>query len=67
MGLSSPDNVTQLLKAWTAGDENALEKLVPMVYLQLHQVARRCMAGERPDQTLQTTARVLTTTWMNCG
>ena len=50
--------VTQLLKAWTAGDERALEKLTPMVYRQLHRAAQRCMAGERPGHTLQTTALV---------
>ncbi|MGA7409073.1 MAG: sigma-70 family RNA polymerase sigma factor [Bryobacteraceae bacterium] len=52
------DEVTRLLKAWTAGDEHALEKLTPMVYEQLHRVAQRCMAGERPGHTLQTTALV---------
>jgi RNA polymerase sigma-70 factor, ECF subfamily len=50
--------VTHLLKAWTAGDEQALEKLTPLVYEQLHRVAQRCMAGERPGHTLQTTALV---------
>ncbi len=52
------DEVTRLLKAWTAGDEQALEKLTPLVYEQLHRVAQRCMAGERPGHTLQTTALV---------
>ncbi|MGA7414215.1 MAG: sigma-70 family RNA polymerase sigma factor [Bryobacteraceae bacterium] len=52
------NEVTRLLKAWTAGDEHALEKLTPMVYGQLHRVAQRCMAGERPGHTLQTTALV---------
>jgi RNA polymerase sigma-70 factor, ECF subfamily len=52
------DEVTQLLKAWTAGDEQALEKLTPLVYRQLHRVAQRCMAGERSGHTLQTTALV---------
>jgi RNA polymerase sigma-70 factor, ECF subfamily len=50
--------VTQLLKAWSVGDEGALEKLTPMVYRQLHQIARRYMAGERSGHTLQTTALV---------
>jgi RNA polymerase sigma factor (TIGR02999 family) len=50
--------VTHLLKAWTAGDQQALEKLTPLVYQQLHRVAQRCMAGERPGHTLQTTALV---------
>jgi RNA polymerase sigma factor (TIGR02999 family) len=50
--------VTRLLKAWTAGDEQALEKLTPLVYQELHRVARRCMAKERSGHTLQTTALV---------
>ena len=51
-------DVTHLLKAWAAGDEQALEKLTPLVYRQLHRVAQRYMAGERPGHTLQTTALV---------
>src|ERR1700723_1294813 len=58
MSVPSIHEVTQLLKAWTAGDHQALEKLTPLVYRQLHQVAQRCMAGERSDHTLQTTALV---------
>jgi RNA polymerase sigma factor (TIGR02999 family) len=58
MALPSTHEVTQLLKAWTTGDEEALKKLTPLVYDQLHRVAQRCMAGERPGHTLQTTALV---------
>jgi RNA polymerase sigma factor (TIGR02999 family) len=58
MVLPSTHEVTQLLKAWTTGDEQALEKLTPLVYGQLHRVAQGCMAGERPGHTLQTTALV---------
>jgi len=58
MSLPSTHEVTQLLKAWTAGDEGALGKLTPLVYAQLHEAARRCMAGERSGHTLQTTALV---------
>jgi RNA polymerase sigma factor (TIGR02999 family) len=58
MALPSTHDVTQLLKAWTSGDEQALEKLTPLVYRQLHRVAQRCMAGERSGHTLQTTALV---------
>jgi len=58
MVLPSTPDVTQLLKAWTTGDEQALEKLIPLVYEQLHRVAQRCMAGERSGHTLQTTALV---------
>jgi RNA polymerase sigma-70 factor, ECF subfamily len=58
MALPSTHEVTQLLKAWTTGDKQALEKLTPLVYEQLHRVARRYMAGERSGHTLQTTALV---------
>lgn len=55
---SSTHEVTRLLKAWSVGDETALEKLTPLVYRQLHQIAQRYMAGERTGHTLQTTALV---------
>jgi RNA polymerase sigma factor (TIGR02999 family) len=58
MALPSTHEVTQLLKAWTTGDEQALEKLTPLVYEQLHRVAQRYMAGERSGHILQTTALV---------
>ena len=58
MDISSTHEVTQLLKAWSVGDEAALEKLTPLVYRQLHNIARRYMAGERPGHMLQTTALV---------
>ena len=50
--------VTQLLKAWGAGDENALQRLTPVVENELHRIAHRCMAGEKTDHILQTTALV---------
>lgn len=55
---SSGQDVTRLLKAWSAGDGSALEKLIPLVYEELHRAARRYMAGERPEHTLQTTALI---------
>jgi RNA polymerase sigma factor (TIGR02999 family) len=58
MPIPSSHDVTQLLRAWAAGDEQALEKLTPLVYEQLHRVAQRYMANERPGHTLQTTALV---------
>lgn len=58
MDLPSNHEVTSLLKAWSSGDEQALQRLTPLVYRQLHQVARRYMAGERSGHTLQTTALV---------
>jgi RNA polymerase sigma-70 factor, ECF subfamily len=50
--------ITQLLQAWRQGDERALEKLTPQVYRELHQAAKRCMAGERDGHILQTTALI---------
>jgi len=55
---SSSHHVTQLLRAWGDGDARALERLVPLVYDELHRLARRYMAQERPGHTLQTTALV---------
>jgi len=46
------------LHAWAAGDEAALLQLMPLVYDELHRLARRYMAREQPGQTLQTTALV---------
>jgi RNA polymerase sigma-70 factor, ECF subfamily len=45
-----------LLLAWQAGDEGALEQIVPRVHDELRKIARRCMRGERRDHSLQATA-----------
>lgn len=58
MAVSSAHEVTELLTAWNAGDETALEKLVPLVYRELHRMARHYMASERTGHTLQTSALV---------
>jgi RNA polymerase sigma factor (TIGR02999 family) len=58
MAADSTHEVTGLLQAWGRGDEEALQKLMPLVYRELRQAARRYMAGERPDHLLQTTALV---------
>ncbi|MGH9309447.1 MAG: sigma-70 family RNA polymerase sigma factor [Vicinamibacterales bacterium] len=50
--------MTQLLVAWSAGDEAALEALTPLVHQELHRLAARYMAGERPGHVLQATALV---------
>jgi RNA polymerase sigma factor (TIGR02999 family) len=52
---SAPQDVTQLLRAWSRGEASALEKLVPLVYADLRRRARRYMARERSDHSLQTT------------
>jgi len=61
MGLAvmeQPQDVTGLLKAWSAGDSRALDQLTPVVYRELHRRAHWHMARERSGQTLQTTALV---------
>ncbi len=58
MPQSSPNLVTVLLAKWRAGDEQALEALVPLVYNELRRVAHRYLRHERPDHTLQSTALV---------
>jgi RNA polymerase sigma-70 factor (ECF subfamily) len=55
---SSGPQITQLLQAWSEGDEGALELLMPIVYEELHRLAQRYMADERPGHTLQATALV---------
>jgi RNA polymerase sigma-70 factor, ECF subfamily len=54
----SREEVTQLLRAWGAGDKQALDQLAPVVERELHRLAHRFMAREDPDHTLQTTALV---------
>jgi RNA polymerase sigma factor (TIGR02999 family) len=54
----SPQQVTQLLQAWSQGQSSALERLIPLVYDELKRLAHRYMAGERPNHSLQTTALV---------
>jgi RNA polymerase sigma factor (TIGR02999 family) len=58
MAASSPSDVTQLLAAWRAGDEAALDRLMPLVYDELRRLARRSMRSERPDHTLSASALV---------
>jgi RNA polymerase sigma factor (TIGR02999 family) len=55
---SQAQQLTQLLHAWSEGDQGALEKLMPVVYNELRRLARHYMADERPGHTLQTTALV---------
>jgi RNA polymerase sigma factor (TIGR02999 family) len=54
--VSSVHEITRLLQAWSEGDKSALERLVPLVYDELHRLAHHYMAGERPGHTLQTSA-----------
>ena len=57
-GTHSTREITSLLKAWTKGDQEALNELVPLVQAELHRIASRYMSNERPGHVLQTTALV---------
>jgi RNA polymerase sigma factor (TIGR02999 family) len=50
--------VTRMLERWREGDSDVLESLIPLVYGQLHRIARGYMRRERDDHTLQPTALV---------
>jgi RNA polymerase sigma factor (TIGR02999 family) len=56
--LPPPHEITQLLQAWSEDEPGALEKLIPVVYNELHRLAGRYMAHERPGHTLQASALV---------
>ncbi len=58
MDTPSTQDITQLLVAWKRGDAAALERLTPLVQAELHRLAKRYMAAERPGHLLQTTALV---------
>lgn len=58
MPASSPKTVTRLLVEWRNGDPAALDRLLPLVYDELHELAGRYMRGERSGNTLQATALV---------
>jgi RNA polymerase sigma factor (TIGR02999 family) len=51
-------DATDLLVAWSNGDQSAFDKLVPLVYQELRLLAQRYLRRERPDHTLQATALV---------
>jgi hypothetical protein len=54
----SDQDVTNLLQQWRAGDAAALERLLPLVYVELRHVARARLRHERTGHTLQPTALV---------
>ncbi|HBB98222.1 MAG TPA: RNA polymerase subunit sigma-70 [Blastocatellia bacterium] len=56
--MSPSENVTQLLVKWSAGDQTALEKLMPLVYSELRRLASNYLRRERQNHTLQPTALV---------
>jgi RNA polymerase sigma-70 factor (ECF subfamily) len=53
-----PANLTQMLERWGSGDQDSLNRLLPIVKDELHRIAQRHMRKERPGHTLQTTALV---------
>lgn len=55
---SSPQPVSALLMKWRAGDQEALQALIPLVYQELRRIAQHHLRQERPDHTLQSTALV---------
>ena len=58
MTVSNPAQITGLLRAWSDGDKDAFEALIPLVEAELRRLARVYMARERQDHTLQATALV---------
>src|SRR5262249_53930247 len=55
---SVESEITKILRAWHAGSEQALDKLTPEIYRELHRAAQQCMRNEREGHTLQTTALI---------
>jgi len=58
MMIPPTNEVTELLQKWSDGDTAALEELTPVIYTELHRIAKRYMNREREGHTLQTTALV---------
>jgi len=56
--MQTQHDVTRILKEWRKGDQEALDRLLPLVYEQLKRMARAWLRGERRDHTLNTTAMV---------
>ena len=56
---SRAEEVTGMLRAWQDGDADALQRLIPIVYRELHRVARARLRAEAPGHILQTTAAVI--------
>jgi RNA polymerase sigma factor (TIGR02999 family) len=55
---SADGDVSALLRAWSDGDQSAIQALTPIVYDELHRLARHYMRRERPEHSLQATALV---------
>lgn len=56
--IPSDGEVTRLLSEWSEGKQEALEDLIPLVYSELHRIARRTFAGQAANHTLQPTVLI---------
>ena len=56
--MSSSGDITVLLQAWAGGEQSALDNLMPLVYNELHRIARRHWSQQPPGHTLQPTALI---------
>jgi RNA polymerase sigma factor (TIGR02999 family) len=56
--MGEADQVTRLLSAWRDGDRGALDELMPLVYGELHRIAKRAWGAQRSDHTLQPTVLI---------
>lgn len=58
MGHPEESGITQFLRAWSDGDDEALARIVELTYPELHRIALGCLRNERPGHTIQATALV---------
>ena len=58
MPVTSSKDITQLLVAWSEGDESALDQLAPLIHAELHRLAHNYMRREQPGHLLQTSALI---------
>lgn len=58
MTVTTPENLTELLRDWRQGNRAALDRLTPIVYEEIRRIAHRYMDRERQGHTLQTTALI---------
>lgn len=58
MSVIASQEITKLLLAWSEGEQTALDQLMPLVYRELHRLAKRYLRRERANHSLQTTALV---------
>src|SRR5215472_3235517 len=58
MSPSPSPEITELMRAWSAGDQSAVGKVVELAYPEMHRIARKHLYHERPGHTIQATALV---------